>query len=367
MFMTKIWERYFLREIINTFLFFILCFYGLYILIDYASHTASFHHNHVDFQWKEVATYYACDFVKRLDFILPFALLIASIRTFSSLNTHNELIALMSSGISLQTLMRPFIFLGLFCTCLLYFNTEYLTPVALQELRHIHDSRDSKRRKYDAQASVQHLILEDNSTIVFQNYDSSQNRFFDAYWIQDTDNIYRMKYLFPYLETEDTYPVGHFVDHLTRNAQGELVSIESFATKVFPTIHFNKNILFETITTAEEQALSELWKKLPSSQISNEKEAKILATFYQKLLLPWLCLFAIIGPAPFCLRTTRNLPTFFIYAGGIFSLLAFDVVQQATVILGERQVLPSFWIICLPFVSVASILIFRFVRLGRVC
>lgn len=364
MLMSKIWERYFLREFIKTALFFIICFYGLYVLIDYASHTASFHRNNVHFQWREVATYYLCDFINRLDILLPFALLISSIRTLCMLNTHNELVALMSCGISLRTLMRPFVLVGLLCTIVMYINVEYLSPLALKELKHIDDTRSSKKRKTDPDASVRHIALEDHSTIVFQSFDTVQERFFDAYWIRSIDDIYRIKYLFPYLETPGAKPVGHFIDHLKRNSRGELVAVETFNTKILPDIHFNKQTLFETITPPDEQAVSTLWGKLPKAkQIASEKEAQVLSAFYEKLLLPWFCLFAIMGPAPFCLRSTRNLPMFFIYAGCIFGLVAFDVIMEAGVLLGKRQALSPFWAIWPPFVVLGGILSWRFIRL----
>src|SRR5437868_15109658 len=129
--MIKIWQRYFLYEMVKTTLFFLICFYGLYVLIDYASHTGSFHKNHVQFQWKEVASYYIYDFIKRIDFLLPLALLLGSIRTIISLNTNNELVAQMPSGLSPETLMRPFILLGSLCTLLMYLHMQYVRPIAL--------------------------------------------------------------------------------------------------------------------------------------------------------------------------------------------------------------------------------------------
>lgn len=358
--MMKIWQRYFLYEMIKTTLFFLVCFYGLYVLIDYASHTGSFHKNHVQFQWKEVASYYIYDFIKRIDFLLPLALLLGSIRTIISLNTNNELVALMSSGISLRTLMRPFILLGLLCTGLMYLNMEFVSPIALKKLKLIDDSRSSKKRDSQTSLAAQHILLEDKSTLIFQSYDSSQNRFFDVYWVRSIDDIYRIKFLFPNLDT----PRGEFVDHLVRNSNGELAVLDSVEQMSLPDLRFNKKTLFETLTPAEELAVSELWKKLPEKQkATSEKQAQSIAAFYQKLLLPWFCLFAVIGPAPFCLYRTRNLPVFFIYALSIFGLLAFDVVIEAALILGKRQVMPPLLALGPPFAIIGGLLVWRYTRI----
>lgn len=362
--MTTIWERYFLKEFIKTCLFFLLGFYGLYILIDYSSHAASFHHHHVQFQWREVVVYYACEFVKRLEVLLPFAILIALIRTLCSLMAHNELVALMSSGISLQRLMRPFVLVGLAFTGLMYMNTEFFLPIALKDLKHIDNSRSREKHKKYYDASVQHIVLEDATTIIFQSYDPVQKRFFDAYWIRNIDEIYRIKYLYPHSDPPSFVPIGYFVDLLQRNGKGELIAQASYTSKTFPDIHFNQQTLFETITLPEELSLSDLHKKIPNHEKElTEKESLVLSAFYRKLALPWFCFLAIIGAAPFCLQFVRNLPVFFIYAGSLFSLVIVYLVMDASVLLGKRQVLSPFLAIWPPFLLFFSYFIWRFAKL----
>jgi lipopolysaccharide export system permease protein len=84
------------------------------VLIDYASHTSALPHHQTQVKLKELARYYLFTFSSRAEILIPFALLIALIKTLCTLNTRNELIALMASGIKLQTLVRPFFYVGLF-------------------------------------------------------------------------------------------------------------------------------------------------------------------------------------------------------------------------------------------------------------
>lgn len=359
--MTTIWERYFLRQALSSFAFFIAGFYGLFVLIDYASHASSYRHNHIHFQWIEVARYYTWEFIERMDVLIPFALLIATIRTLCYLNNYNELVALRVSGVKLKTLMRPFVLIGLFFTGLIYANNEYLLPIALKEIKHIDETHKSQKNKSNLLPSVQHVMLADNSTLIFQSYDSYDEHFFDTYWIPSINSIYRIKYLYPYSEV----PRGLFVDHLVRRPSGELVIDQSFEEKAFPEMKFNKKALMETITYPEERSLSELWGKLSRLEnIQSEKESQVAANFYYKLAIPWLCLLAVIAPAPFCVRFSRTLPTFFIYACSIFGLVAFYLVMDASLILGERQVFPAQYAIWVPFLGLASILGWRFLRLA---
>jgi lipopolysaccharide export system permease protein len=357
MILTFIWERYFLKETIKIFVFFLFGFYGLYVLIDYSTHAASFKHYH--FSLLDIAKFYAFEFVTRMEVLVPFALLIACVKTLCSLNRHNELVALMASGIKMKRLLLPFIALGFFFTGLIYFNLEILQPVTYKYNTQLDHSRAKAKQK--KHILIQQLVLEDNSTLIFQTYDPIKKAFFDAFWIRSIDDIYRIDQLFPYAKE----PLGKSVDHFERDAKGMLSLSASFAEKKFPEMYFNTHKLLETVSLPEAKSLSEIKSKLPDSNKElSEKEAYLMTTYYYKLAMPWMCLLAVLAPAPFCIRFSRTLPVFFIYALNIFGLVAFYLVMDATVVLGERQMFNPALAIWFPFGSFFAFFGWRFLRLG---
>jgi len=146
--------------------------------------------------------------------------------------------------------------------------------------------------------------------------------------------------------------------------------LESSQEKKFPAMRFSQQGLTETITPPDELSLFELWNQLPpTKETLSEKEAQKKTIFYRKLVLPWLCLLAILGPAPFCIRFTRQLPVFFIYAGSIFGLVAAYLIMNAATVLGERQVLQPAWAIWTPFILFTGLCygFFRFTVMERFC
>ena len=354
----KIWQRYFIKEVLKVFFLIIILFYGLHILIDYASHSGS--HSHYK-TWIELFRYYSSDFVQRIDVLAPFALLIASIRTLTLIRSQNELTALLTSGLKLHASLRPFVLLGLLFTTLVYLNTEYFLPYALTELRHIHDRRSELKNQKNKNIAARNIALKDNTTLIFQSYDTVRQIFFDAYWIKSADEIYRIKYLHPYTEV----PTGEYVDLFVRNQFGEITKSGSFEKKQMPELHFNKKVLLDTLTSPEELPLTALWKKHweSSSKVLGEKEASLEAVFFRKLAIPWFCLLAVIAPAPFCIRFSRNQSTFFIYAIAIFSLVACFLIIDAAWVLAERQVVPPAWAIGIPFFFLICPPLWRFVLL----
>lgn len=364
----KIWERYFVYEVLKSWCFVLFIFYGLYILIDYASHAASFH-RHASITWTKILTYYFHEFFKRLDIILPFALLIATIRTLCSFNVHNELIALVASGTSFKRLLGPFILLGLVGTSILYLNTQYLQPESLHALRRIETQRSLLKQKAKAKGSMHALSIElkDHSKLIYQAFDEENARFFDVFWIRNIGDIYRIKYLYP---NENTgIPVGEYIDHLVRDKDGTLIVQETVMKSAFPQMAFSKEALLNTKVPPEEQSLTSLWQNrqetgaVKAGKIDDDQEVQERATFYHKLFMPWLCLLVVMGAAPFCLRVTRNLPVFFIYSISIFGFVAFNLIISTSFFLAKRFfVMPGLGL-SLPFLTAFSFFGWRFFRL----
>lgn len=357
--MLKIWERYFFKEILGSLFFFLLIFYGLYVLIDYSSHSSSLHYNHGHFKIYEIASYYLYEFVERMAVLVPFGLLLATIRTLTQLNVNNELVALMASGVKIRTLLKPFLIVGFGMVMLMYLNTQFLLPDARQRMNHINQKHHHQKNRSTQTLAVQNLVLKDNTSLIFQNYDSIEKKLIDTYWIRNINDMYRMKYLFPYEQN----PEGHFVDHLTRGLDGELRVIETWDKVQLPEIRFHKKDLFQGMINPEDESLSTLWKKLPKgNSITSEKEAELVSVLYHKLLMPWLCLLAVLVPIPFCIRHSRNIPLFFIYSLSIFSLVATYLILNAALILGKRQVLEPWLAIFVPFILCLSFPIYKFVK-----
>lgn len=360
MVLTSIWERYFLRETFKVFVLFLFGFYALYVLIDYANHSHSF--QSYRFSFGDIVQYYAFEFITRMDMLIPFAILIACIKTLCSLNTHNELIALMAGGIKLKRLMVPFIALGLVCTGLVYFNTEVLQPKAWTYQKHRSQARAKVKQKKHQRIPIQQIPLEDGSSLIFQNYDEPTGVFFDVYWIRSIDDIYRIKQLYHPLDAVE--PIGKHVQHIQRDDRGAMTITEFFDEKPFSKMQFNKKALSDTVFSPNDLSISALIEKLPvHTNALSEKEAELLTAYNYKLAFPWLCLLAVIGPAPFCTRFSRTLPIFFIYAFSLFGLFAFYLIMESAVVLAERQVVAPAIAIWTPVACFFAFFGWRFARL----
>lgn len=357
-----IWEYHFLRQFVRVFFLFLSCFYGLYILIDYASRasTLSFHYLHLS--WYETVRYYLFVFASRAELLLPVALLIAFVHTVCMLNSRGELTALRAAGFSLQYLMRPFLIMGLFCTILVYANEQFFLPHALRKLRQIEGGSKHQHKHLEEPFIAHHLFLRDGSLLIFQSYDSTQASFFDVYWVQSVDSIYRVKSL----SLAGSTPVGYFVDHLMRQPNGELLQEEAYRKFDFPEMLLDVEEWQPSTLEPEVFSLLELAREMPNITASqlNDKDSKMLVAFYWKLIIPWLCLLAIMAPAPFCVLFSRQMPLFLLYACSLFALIAFYMAMDALQIIAKRQLVAPVWAICYPFSMVFGCCVWRFRRMA---
>jgi lipopolysaccharide export system permease protein len=356
----SIWKQYFCLTFLQMFFLFLICFYGIYVLVDYASQTSTASGHPMHIQWMQVIRYYFYVFASRAEILIPLALLIAFIYTTTSLNVHRELVAFMASGFPLKKLMRPFVAIALACVFLMYANEQFILPHAMAKLRHMEGQSKHKRKRNLPEIVVHQTQLQDGSLLIYQEYDTQKEQFFDVYWIQSMDSIYRMKTL---SFSPPKIPTGFFVDHITRNANGELMQNASYPEFAFPDIAFQRDIS-AVLLEPETFSLSNLAKE--AKQITtgwDEKESKIMTTMYWKMIIPWLCLLAVLAPAPFCTQFSRLLPVFFIYICALFGLIAFYMLLDAGQVVSKRQVLDPIWTILTPFTLVFGYFAMRFYRL----
>lgn len=333
-----IWKKYFLKELAKVLLLFIGGFFFLYVLIDYSAHTKTFHQEGIGFC--DILLYYFFQFSKQADILIPIALLIATVKVLTTLNMRNEIVALLSGGIPVKKLMRPFFFAGILSALFLYLNFQFVQPRSLASLSAFEESYFKER---SGQQPVGALPLADNSLLIYQKYDPATRSFFDAYWYKNHDLIYRIQQLYP----DEKIPFGKNVDLLKRE-KGRLNRTEVFETLAFPEIRFCSKSLFSAIHPPRSQSLTQLFSNLQWRSALTDKEAEAASIFFYKITIPLACLLVVFAPAPFCLRFGRSLPVFAIYALSLFGIITFFTFVNACVILGESQVVPPFWAVFTP-------------------
>jgi lipopolysaccharide export system permease protein len=345
MIVKTIWERYLLREVFKVFFLFLGCFFFLYALIDYSLHMQDFI---VDkrIQISHIAVYYVFQFIKRADLLIPLALLISTLKVLLTMNARGELIALQASGLPRKKILRPFFLVGLLCALFNLASSEFLLPSSLNRLDQFREKHFKHSRHGNRKEPVHVLPLKDRSKIVYQTEDKDKKLYNDVFWIRSGDEIWRMRSL----SSDPSNPVGSYVDHLKRGSDGNFEKVASFDHYRFDQFRWQADPTGKGYTPLENRKLSELWRTLTNrSKTTAYEYPRVLTQFLFKAAIPFLALLVIMAGSPFCLRHSRNLPIFFIYAISLFGFVAFFAMMDAAVILGENRVVSPYTAILLPF------------------
>lgn len=356
----SIWAKYFFCDTLKTILYLLTAFCTLYVLIDYASHSGTFHHHHIRFSPREFFIYYGAELVQKSEVLLPFAILIATIRVLTKLNLHNELIALLAAGIKVRKLLSPFLAIGLIGVLFLYLSEECFAPWLVATSRSIGEKQAGEQSMKLETPSAHRILLEDGTLLLFQTYSRLDQRFYDVWWVPSVNELWRIK-------TLDLQPqvTGTEVELFKRDSSQALVSVKQMAVRNFPEIRFNQKRLLESLTRPEDLSLSTLAGKL-TADVSSEKEARLETAFWRKIFMPWLALLAVLGPAPLCLVFTRNLNTFFIYAVSMFALIFTYILLNASTTLADRQVFSPLPALLIPFGILSTFLLWRWQRVIKI-
>lgn len=344
MILKTIWERYLLRELLKVFFLFLCCFFFLYALIDYSLHMQDFI---VDKQirFAHVATYYFFQFIKRADLLLPLALLIATLKVLFAMNIRGEQVALESCGLPRKKILRPFFLVGLLCTLFNLASTEFLLPSSLNHLEQFHKKHFRHSRHGKRKEPVHVLPLKDRSKIIYQTEDKEKKLYRDVFWVRSVDEIWRMNSL----TTDTESPIGFYVDKLKRNHQGNFEKKESFDKYRFEKFQWEADPTGKGFIPLENRKASELLHMLTHKNKTTAYEyPQVLTHLLFKIAIPLLSLLVITAGAPFCLRHSRNLPVFITYAIALFGFIAFFLMMDAAIIMGENQVMSPFIAILVP-------------------
>ncbi len=351
--MSLILHRYFTRELLKIFFLFIVCFFFLYILIDYTSRLSS-----LGLSFSELAVMYGCILLRRIEILAPFALLVAGIKVLCQANIRNELVALRACGLPLQKLLSPLLTVGLAFTALMYLNLQFAVPIAQRQIREIEDTYSGRFKR--SSHPVQGLAMNEGQHLIYREYDLHTHQFHQVFWVKSMDDVYRIRTLSPFM----TPPIGESIQHLQRDENGNLLLAESIPHAEFHDMIFDRHELQETLTPPDDRSLFQLWRRLPSGNKSMTHEQMLVrAAFYRKLAIPLLCLIAMLLPAPACTAFRRPLKVFFIYCVAMICLVAIYLAFNAAYTIAQGQSTSPMWTLLLPMTGLLGLGYLRFARM----
>ncbi len=355
-----LWYRYFFVR----FLFFVLflsaiCF-SLFIIADLLAHIKDV----VDpkTKWSAWGLYYLCMLSYRLDMLLPFSIACTTAIVLSRRVRNNELIPLLSAGLSLREISRPFFAVAALCSLALLINTQYIYPKAAHYHRQLVET-DFGREKPSENTNQLGIVLgKSGSRLFFAKYNKKLQELYDVFWVRSPDTIFHIEKLSYF---SDRPPEGFYVDLVKRDSKGRMQKTISYDHLELPDLSLSHKELKMATTDPHELSIFQLAYLVPRfGAAKSERAIESSLSLYQKTLFPLLAILAFLIPAPLCLRFEKRPPQAVLLFFSLAVLFSYLIIVQVFVVLVRAPICLPTPILLLPWAAAFLISRHRMVSLS---
>jgi lipopolysaccharide export system permease protein len=135
----RLLDRYLLRELLVPLLYCLAGFFLFWVMFDLVKELDSL--QAAKLGPDEIAEYYLMKSPTQIVVIVPFALLLGLLYTLSNHARHHEITAIRAAGVSLWRLSRPYFFVGVVASGVLFVSNELLAPAGenrAEQIKHRH-------------------------------------------------------------------------------------------------------------------------------------------------------------------------------------------------------------------------------------
>lgn len=288
-------DRLLIRSYLKAYLVCLVSLLSLYIVVDLFTNIEDFasHSKGLLYVVKHIAIYYGYKITQIFDQMCEVIVLLAAMFTISWMQRHNELMPLLSAGVSLRRVIRPVLLAGCSLLTLGVLNQELLIPRFGDVLTYERDDPNGEK------GIIAHGGWEPNEIYIHGYNGFRQTRLVQPFHVLIPEGIAgNMIHLHAeeayYLPPGDGPRTGGWL--LVKTKQTELKDVETWGRGLLERIDPGKYFLRTTEVTFETLTRSRTWYRLASTpRIRDELEksdstrlASMAVLFHMRLTRPIL-------------------------------------------------------------------------------
>jgi lipopolysaccharide export system permease protein len=309
----------------------------------------------------QMASYFLFSIPVIISFVMPPAVLLATLMTYSTFSKFNEVTAMKANGISLYRIAFPaLIFAAIVSICLFYFS-EMITPTAIQKTEYI--------IKVDVQKQQSTGFFKQNE-IWYRSHNAIYKfGMFDV--TKDSIHAVTINYLNP------DFTLAQRIDAESaewKNGQWIFydLMITHFDANNSPVLEWDKQRVialpekpddFKIIQKdAEKMGYFDLRKYIKKIQTEGYDATRYIVDLYGKQAMPFVTLILVFIGISFSLRSQRGGGIMQSIGIGIFIGLSYFIVHAFSMSLGRSGILPALlaaWAANIIFSSAAALLFLK--------
>ena len=188
----KIIDQYIIKQFLKSFLFMFLLFIPIGILVDVSEKIDKFKEH--DLGFNDVFNYYL-DFIWYYGyFLFPIFVFLAVIWFTSKLSTNSEVIAILSSGVSFNRYLQPFLITSFAIAVLSLISGMFIIPEKNENFTIFQNKYLSKKNKNNSFKAV-YKQISDNEYLYVSSYNKTRNQAYNFSLEKFNGNELKEKYL----------------------------------------------------------------------------------------------------------------------------------------------------------------------------
>lgn len=334
-------------------------FIMLYLIIDFFEKIRMFLSNHATVI--QMATYFLFSIPMIVSLILPAAVLLATLMTYSNLSKYSEITAMKANGISLYRMSLPvLIFAAIIAVSLFYFN-ELVTPTALQKTENIIIVEVQKQKAMGFFKQNEIWYHSDKAIYNFKMFDLASNAL-RGVTINYLDNDFTLSMRVDAERAE--WKNGHWIFYnlLMTHFDGHNSPVLEWSKQRIIDLPETPNDFKIMQKDAEKMGFFDLRKYIHKIQAEGYDAARYLVDLHGKVAFPLVTLILVIIGISFSLRQERHGGVMQSLGIGIVIGFSYWIVHAFSMSLGRSGTLPpilSAWLANIIFTAGAAALFFR--------
>lgn len=308
----RILDRYIIRQYLVSFIFGLVAFILIFVVANMMDNLDDFIDAHVPTAY--VIKYYLAFIPEIIKFMVPMAVLLASLFITGRLSNQNELAAIKSTGTSIYRIMAPFLAVTLLISFVsIYFN-GWVVPYANQKKLNI--ERSQLNHSITAVERNNILFQEGRRRIVsLQYYDPHAQRARQVS-IQDFDyqDMTILRHRYDALSMQWLQPQGASVEKgswvllsgSTRSFIDTMQTLTRFDSLKIGKLTLTPADIEKKQRTPDEMNYTELKEFIENQKLAGQDVARWLVEYHFKLAFPFASIIMILFAVPFASSRPRT-------------------------------------------------------------
>ncbi|HEY5894311.1 MAG TPA: LptF/LptG family permease [Chthoniobacterales bacterium] len=304
----RLLDRYVLRSFAQPFAYCFLGIVAIWLILDMGNNLPDLIASHAS--WAQIFKYYRIQAPFIVVFCLPIALLLALLYSFSRLSRSNEVVSMITAGVSIPRLLLPLAGVGLAATGLMLFLTYQLAPESQTRRKALYDELTSDKPKSKDETTLLFRDRENHRTWYFERFRldtndargvqvAQQNGNGDAVW-----KLYARSVKYQHETRMWIFSDGEIVK-LREN--GQILSQQSFRKyylhhmRETPWRILSANLVAEYMGVPSLKEYLHLNSDFPATQLAEFK-----TQMFYRWSLPWQCMVVMLFGGPLAIVFSRR-------------------------------------------------------------